>query len=128
MVTNLKLVFLFSAALAVFAQEQGKKPKTCEVARFKTQSNFNLSQFMGEWHVISDKGIFPHQHKLDEVVNVFTNIRIYGVLKDSHQVEVNVGECTFPIVFKFQNFKFKVLNNESILQILLSSGTQYSCQ
>ena len=117
MATNLKLVFLISAAVAVFAQEQGNKPKTCEVARLKTQSNFNLSQFMGEWHVISDKGIFPHQHRLDKVVNVFTNIRIYGVLRDSHQVEVNVGKCTFQVVRKF-----KVLNNESRLQILFSSG------
>ena len=92
MATNLKLIFLISTALAAFAHEFGRKPKTCEVARFKTQSNFNLSEFMGEWHVISDKGIFPHQHKLDKVVSVFTNIRIYGVLRDSHQVEVNVGK------------------------------------
>ena len=92
MAIRLQLIFLVFTVLAISAQEQ--KPKTCEVSRFKTQSNFNLSQFMGEWHVISDKEIFPHQHKLDKVIKVFTNIRIYGVLKDSHQVELTVGKLS----------------------------------
>ena len=95
MAIHLQLIFFVSTALAISAV--GQKPKTCEVSRIKTQSNFNLSEFMGEWHVISDKEIFPHQHKLDKVINVFTNIRIYGVLKDSHQVELTVGkyDCGF---------------------------------
>lgn len=87
MAANFKLVLLFSAILTVLAQQ---KPKTCEVARFRTQANFNLKEFMGEWHVISDKEIFPHQHRLDKIVDVFTNIRVYGILRASHQVDLTV--------------------------------------
>ena len=97
MAAKLKLVFLFSAILEVLTQDHYKattKRKTCEVARFKTQANFNLSEFMGQWHVISDKEIFPYQHKFDKVINVFTNIRVYGVLTDSHLVQLTVGKYT----------------------------------
>ena len=106
MAIHLQLTFLVTTALAISALEQ--KSKTCEVSRIKTQSNFNLSQFMGEWHVISDKEIFPHQHKLDKVINVFTNIRIYGVLKDSHQVELTVGKYYYEFEQKMRLLLLKI--------------------
>ncbi len=78
--------------VTLYVSGQGKKITSCEVDKLKTQRNFNLSDFMGEWHVISDVEIFPHQHKLDKFVNAFTNIRVYGVQKDSHQIALTVGK------------------------------------
>lgn len=89
MADNLKYYLLVSATLLFLVQ--GQKQSTCEVAKIPTQRHFNLSEFMGEWHVISDFKIFPHQHQLDNVVDAFTNIRVYAALKDSHRVQLTTG-------------------------------------